>query len=56
MVFGGGEEMWFADCLLTPSKSSEKPLVGGKAGEEVSSTFGELPALGFQIKAARNES
>ena len=55
MVFGGSEEVWFTDGLLAASQTSEESLVGGKAGEEVSSVFGELPALGFQFKVVGNE-
>ena len=44
MVFGGSEEAWFIDGLLASSETSEKSLVGGKAGEGGCSVFGELPA------------
>ena len=41
--------------LVASSETSEESLVGGKAGEEVCSVFGELPALGFLFKVVENE-
>ena len=55
MVFGGSEEAWFIDGLLASSETSEKSLVGGKAGEEVCSMLGKLPGLGFQLEVVGNE-
>ena len=47
-MFGRCEKVWFADCLSS-AETAEEPLVGGKAGVEVGSMFGELPSLGFEF-------
>ena len=53
-VFGGCEEVRFPEGLLS-SANSEETFVRGKAGVEVCSMLGELPAFCFQLEALRKE-
>ena len=47
---GGGEEMGFANGMLSPAKLAEKSLVGGEARVEVGAVFCELPTLSFEFE------
>ena len=54
-MFAGCEKVWFTNCLLSSAQAAEEPLVGGEAGVEVGSVFGELPTLGFEFEVLRDE-
>ena len=51
----GGEEMWFVDGMLPSAELAEKSLVGGHTGVKVSTVFGELPTLSFELEVVGYE-
>ena len=47
--------MWFVDGMLPSAELAEKSLVGGRTGVKVSTVFGELPTLSFELEVVGDE-
>ena len=55
MMFCGGEEVRFAQCVLSTPEALEKPLVGCESTVEVCPVVDKLPPLSFQLKVLGGE-
>ena len=55
VVFGGGKEVWFSDCLLSSAELAKEPFVCGQARVEMRRVLGELPSLGFELEMLGDE-
>ena len=55
VMFGGSEKVRFPQGALSAAEAWEKTSVGSQAGVKVGSVLGELPSLGLQREALRDE-
>ena len=49
MIFCRSVKVRFSECLLAEAESSKEAFVSGQSGVKMSSMFGELPPLGFEL-------